>query len=119
MHRCGRGATVRRMRSSTSLAAALLLVALLDTVAVPAAIRPVSARRTAEGRAASRARLDGDVLPSVGECDTTRGTHAYGSPERCRRALCSGRNVVNAFVTDASHRLRRNPCAGVDPFERP
>lgn len=117
MRRCGGGATVRRMRSSTSLAAALLL--LLDTVAVPAAIRPVSARRLAEGRAASRARLDGDVLPSLGECDTTRGTHAYGSPERCRRALCSGRNVVNAFVTDPSHRLRRNPCAGVDPFERP
>ncbi|HEY2385438.1 MAG TPA: hypothetical protein VGK30_00635 [Candidatus Binatia bacterium] len=84
-----------------------------------AAIRPIAERRRAEGRAASRARGETDVVPNVGECDSPKGSRAYGSPQGCLRALCRGRNLVNAFVTDDAHRLRRNPCAGVDPFDRP
>jgi hypothetical protein len=107
------------MRGSRLLLTIVLLATLLDAAAAPAAIRPISERRRAEGRAASRARGETDVVPNVGECDTAKGSRTYGSSERCLRALCRGRNLVNAFVTDDAHRLRRNPCAGVDPFDRP
>jgi len=102
------------------LSLTLALVAMLvDAAAAPAAIRPISERGRAGARAALRARSETDVVPNVGECDTAKGSHAYGSSERCLRALCRGKNLVNAFVTDEAHRLRKNPCAGVDPFDRP
>jgi len=113
------GDTVRAMRGSRLVPAVVLLAILVGPATAPAAIRPISERRRAEGRAASRARGETDVVPNVGKCDGARGSRAYGSPESCLRALCRGRNLVNAFVTDEAHRLRRNPCAGVDPFDRP
>jgi hypothetical protein len=85
----------------------------------PAPLAPVAAhRRPGAGRSAARRGSETDDLPSVGECDTTRGLRTYGSAERCRHVLCAGRNVTSAFVTDGTQRLRHNPCAGVDPFER-
>jgi hypothetical protein len=93
--------------------------AAIHPMAPMAPISPIAAHRHAAGSHASRIRPEVDDLPSVGECDTTRGTRMYGSAERCRHVLCAGRNVTNAFVTDSTRRLRRNPCAGVDPFERP
>ncbi len=68
-------------------------------------------------RAAPRLRADPAGRANVAQCDTARGAAAYGSAVRCRRALCAGQNVTNAYVLDRAHRLQRNPCAGVDPFD--
>jgi len=77
-----------------------------------------------DARAAREARAVGSAghaaerrgVPDASQCDTDRGAKAYGSRERCLHAACAGKNVANAFVLDAAHRLQRNPCAGVDPF---
>jgi hypothetical protein len=75
-----------------------------------------SARKRAP-RAALRLRLDVDAPASALECDTPRGERAFGSSERCLRALCVDRNRTNAYELDAARRLRRNPCAGIDLSE--
>ena len=54
---------------------------------------------------------------SAFECDTPIGRDWFGSSERCLAELCAGENVTNAHVVDARGNLRRNPCAGRDPFE--
>jgi len=114
---------MRRWPSIVAIVGTLLVVggacAAIHPMAPSAPLSPIAAHRHAGGGRASRIRPEADDLPSVGECDTTRGTRMYGSAERCRHVLCAGRNVTNAFVTDGTHRLRRNPCAGVDPFDRP
>jgi hypothetical protein len=51
------------------------------------------------------------------DCDTPIGRDWFGSSERCLAELCAGENVTNAHVVDARGNLRRNPCAGRDPFE--
>ena len=71
---------------------------------------------TRRSRRAAAPAMDAPV--SIFECDTRRGVDAFGSADRCLRALCVGRNVTNAFVLDDARRQRRNPCAGIDPFER-
>lgn len=68
-------------------------------------------------RAASRAARDAAAVTSAFDCDTPRAQQAFGSRERCLRALCARRDATNAYVLDAAERLRVNPCAGVDPFE--
>ena len=95
------------------------LHAAIRPVPPAAPLSPIAAHRRAGGGRGSRVQNDADDPPNVSECETTRGTRLYGSAERCRRVLCTGRNVTNAFVTDGTQRLRRNPCAGVDPFDRP
>jgi len=52
------------------------------------------------------------------DCDTPIGRDWYGSTERCLQELCGGRNVTNEWFFDESHRRRRNPCYGRNPFER-
>jgi len=99
------------------LIAVLFVLGAAGGVPAGAAIQPMTP--IAAARAASRLRRDPETLPSVSECATPRGVRGYGSKERCLQALCAGQNVVNTFVTDETHRLRRNPCVGVDPFERP
>jgi len=105
----------RRFDPVQATALAILLVA----ATAQAAIQPISARRRAEARTAARLHEDGDLPPNVNDCSTARAARVYGSTERCLRERCAGHNVVNAFVTDGAQRLRRNPCAGVDPFDRP
>ncbi len=68
-------------------------------------------------RATTRLRLDTDAPASAFECDTPRGVRAFGSSERCLRALCVDHNRTNAYDLDAVRRLRRNVCAGIDLSE--
>jgi hypothetical protein len=74
--------------------------------------------RERAARTTPRLRVEADGPASAFECDTPRGVRAFGSSERCLRALCVDRNLTNAYVLDATQRLRRNPCAGIDAFER-
>jgi hypothetical protein len=84
--------------------------------------RPVAgaaSRHTRSSRAhtPSRSRPQANGPTSAFECDTPRGIDAFGSTDRCLRALCADANRVNAYVLDAAERLRRNPCAAVDPSD--
>jgi len=102
-----------------------MVAAVVISVTLGAALADARAsgtsRRGTSGRGSTRAapRLQGDPegRANVAQCDTARGAAAYGSAARCRRARCAGQNVTNAYVLDRAHRLQRNPCAGVDPFE--
>ena len=109
----------RRMRRIviTAVVLSLTVVATLVDTSGGAGTRHGGTSAARSTRAAPRLRADPAGRANVAQCDTARGAAAYGSAVRCRRALCAGQNVTNAYVLDRAHRLQRNPCAGVDPFD--
>jgi hypothetical protein len=76
-----------------------------------------TAARAQDPRLRPNGVLDVNRPRSAFECDTPIGRDWFGSEERCLAELCAGENVTNAHVIDARGNLRRNPCAGRDPFE--
>ena len=98
---------MRRIATTSAIVFFVVLTALADT--------SVGRGRTA--RATARRHVESDGKTNESQCDTPRGITAYGSSARCLRALCADHNVINAYVLDHAHRLQRNPCAGLDPFD--
>jgi hypothetical protein len=111
---------VRRLVTTVVIVALAIIASFDDCDARPLA--GAASRHTGSSRArtpsrsrATRSRANGPT--SAFECDAPRGIDAFGSTDRCLRALCSDANRVNEYVLDAAERLRRNPCAAVDPSD--
>jgi hypothetical protein len=106
---------MRRVVMTSIVLCVILLAALPDARGARTRHGGASGARSGRG---TRLRADPDGRASAAQCDSARGAAAYGSTARCLHALCAGQNVTNAYVLDRAHRLQRNPCAGVDPFDR-
>lgn len=112
-----RGASVRGVHRIARLAVIVVLLAPVAAAGSRGSTSRSRGAQTRRERATPRLRLQTDVPASAAECDTPRGVRAFGSTDRCLRALCVDHNHTNAYDLDAAQRLRRNPCAEMDPFE--
>jgi hypothetical protein len=108
---------VRRLVTTVVIVAVSIIASFDDGDARPVAGAASRHTRSSRARTPSRSRPYASGPTSAFECDTPRGIDAFGSTGRCLRALCADANRVNAYVLDATERLRRNPCAAVDPSD--
>ena len=90
---------------------------LLSVLCLVSLLLGAAAARAQDPRLRPNGVLDVNRPRSAFECDTPIGQDWFGSTERCLAELCAGENVTNAHVVDVRGNLRRNPCAGRDPFE--